>query len=220
MAERLFAERGYDATSLRAVTGEAEVNLAAVHYHFGGKQKLFQAVFERRVAAINRERIDRLDELEASSGVEAPPLDEVLRAFLGPPLRRLRHPDDGERRILQIIGRLQSSTGEHAQALRDVFRGVQERFFPAFHRALPHLSQEDLFWRFHFLIGAMCSFLADPVRIQLLSGGVCDTEEAEPALAHLLAFASGGLRGASVGRRDSSASGAAPERPAGREARP
>jgi AcrR family transcriptional regulator len=46
-AERLFADRGFAATSLRNITGEAGVNLAAVNYHFGSKDALIVAVFER-----------------------------------------------------------------------------------------------------------------------------------------------------------------------------
>ena len=48
-AERLFAERTYSETSLRAITTAAGANLAAVNYHFGSKERLFRAVFHRRV---------------------------------------------------------------------------------------------------------------------------------------------------------------------------
>ena len=49
-AERLFVEHGFEATSLRTITQQAEVNLAAVNYHFGSKDALFQAVHRQRTA--------------------------------------------------------------------------------------------------------------------------------------------------------------------------
>src|SRR5436190_23540529 len=84
-AERLFAERGFDGVSVRAIVAEAEVNLAAVSYHFGSKSELLLAVFRARTKQLNRERRDRLREAQARHGGEAP-LEQILRALLGPPI--------------------------------------------------------------------------------------------------------------------------------------
>jgi AcrR family transcriptional regulator len=67
VAERLFMARGYEGTSMRMITGEAEVNLAAVNYHFGSKEALLREVFRRRLEWLNRERLRALDELEAQA---------------------------------------------------------------------------------------------------------------------------------------------------------
>ena len=83
--------------------------------------------------------------------------------------------------------------------MQEVFREVQARFLPAFHRALPELSQVDLLWRIHFLIGAMCSLLADPPRLKQLTGGLCDTNDPEETLGQLLAFGAAGLRASPSG---------------------
>ena len=66
-AERLFADFGYKATSLRDITSEAGVNLASVNYHFGSKEALLAALLERNFAPVNRRRIELLDALEAST---------------------------------------------------------------------------------------------------------------------------------------------------------
>ena len=55
-AESLFMEHGFEATSLRSITAAAGVNLAAVNYHFGSKEELFQAVLTRRLDPMNQER--------------------------------------------------------------------------------------------------------------------------------------------------------------------
>ena len=67
-AERLFARDGFEATSLRAITAEANVNLAAVNYHFQSKEALVQAVIGRRMGPVNAQRIALLDACEAEAG--------------------------------------------------------------------------------------------------------------------------------------------------------
>jgi AcrR family transcriptional regulator len=195
-AEQLFANRGYEGTSLRALTAAADVNLAAVHYHFGSKKALFRAVFERRVGPVNAERLRLLDQAEAAAGGAPVDLDTLLEAFLGPPLRMSARGDRGFRRFLRIVARMHSSTGEHALALRDVFHEVQRRFFPAFGRSLPHLGERDLYWRMYLVIGAMLNLFADPARLTVLSGGRCKGEDPDEALTELIAFARGALASA------------------------
>src|SRR5262252_2657033 len=103
-AERLFAERGYGATSLRSIIAAAKVNLAAVHYHFHSKQELLDAVLTRRIEPLNRERIALLDELERSAGDGAPPLEAILSALIEPPLRLSRDPSFAT--FVKLMGRI------------------------------------------------------------------------------------------------------------------
>jgi len=202
-AELLFAERGFDGTSLRALTTEAQVNLASVHYHFGNKQGLFAAVFERRIGPVNEERLRLLDEAEARAAGEgrdgrALELSVVLEAFFGPPLRMAAREDPGFRRFLQIVARMHSSGREQALALRNVFHEVLRRFFPAFLRALPHLDERDLYWRLHLLLGSMLALFAEPTRLHVLSDGRCDAQDPEEALRELVTFAIGAMRAPSA----------------------
>ena len=191
-AEELFAEHGYGGTSLRAVTGAAEANLAAVHYHFGGKRELFQAVFARRVHDLNAERLRLLDALEARP--QPPAVEELVEALVAPAVRRAVAGEPGWARFGRLLGRIQSGTGEHFEAIREVFRDVHLRFFPALQRALPHLSEEELFWRVHFLLGAMLSLLVGPDRLAAMSCGLCDASDPDDATAQLTAFLAAGLQ--------------------------
>src|SRR3954453_20324524 len=81
-AERLFVEHGFEATSLRSLTSAAGVNLAAVNYHFGSKEELFQAVLTRRLDPMNQERIDLLAKVEREGGGKALSCEKILFAML------------------------------------------------------------------------------------------------------------------------------------------
>ena len=194
-AEELFGALGFQPTSLRAITAQAEVNLAAVHYHFGGKAALLQAVIERRVGKINAERLQMLDQVEARQP-ESPDLEAVLEAFLAPPLRLAGDPDEGHASFMRLMGRLFSTPGDHA--LRAVFQTVFARFVAALAKAAPHLDQADLLWRFHFLLGSMALHMIDPERIGVASGGLCDSADPEGVLRQMVAHNAAAFRAPAV----------------------
>src|SRR4051812_43041858 len=83
-AEQLFMEHGFEATSLRQLTAAASVNLAAVNYHFGTKEELFQAVLTRRLDPMNQERIELLDRVEREAGDKPPQVEKLIFAMLVP----------------------------------------------------------------------------------------------------------------------------------------
>src|SRR5574340_767840 len=85
-AERLFAEHGFNGTSLRMITAAADVNLAAVNYHFRSKETLIEAVYKRRIGPANEKRLRMLDEYEAAAGDGAVPVENILRALVAPML--------------------------------------------------------------------------------------------------------------------------------------
>ncbi|MEM7049357.1 MAG: TetR/AcrR family transcriptional regulator [Acidobacteriota bacterium] len=152
-AERLFAAHGIARSSLRAITQEAGTNLASVNYHFGSKDALIRAVFARRIRPINGERLRRLDALEAEG---TPSVSQIARAFVAPILRMMRDPDHTPQAIAQLMSRAFSEPGDEVRTILVAeFRPILERFTAAFARVLPHLSAEEIFWRFHFMVGSM-----------------------------------------------------------------
>ena len=154
VAERLFADFGYKATSLRDITSEAGVNLASVNYHFGSKDALLAALLDRRFAPFNHRRLELLDELEASTD-GAVELVDLVRAFLSPPFEL--HPGDTEdrRTLLRLVGRIHSETDDVRAAFITLFEPIISRFTTAFQHALPHLDADEVTWRIHFLVGSM-----------------------------------------------------------------
>jgi AcrR family transcriptional regulator len=154
-AERLFAERGYGATSLRSIIAAAGVNLAAVHYHFRNKEALLDAVLNRRLEPVNRERIAMLDECEQAAGGAPPQLEGVLAAMIVPPLRLGREP--GFAAFVRLMGRV-IADGD-AALIRKHFGGVLERFLQALQRANPALPLEEVQWRAFFALAVMAHTL-------------------------------------------------------------
>src|SRR5689334_14150154 len=104
-AESLFVEHGFEATSLRQLTSAAGVNLAAVNYHFGSKEELFQSVLTRRLDPMNQERIDLLERLERESNGKAIGVEKILSAMLIPALRLARDERRGGKDFLRLLGR-------------------------------------------------------------------------------------------------------------------
>ncbi len=194
-AEQLFAVKGPHATSLRQIIGRAKVNLAAVHYHFGSKDSLLQAVMARRLVPLNAERLALLEEQERKCGRRVIPLRKVLVALVGPALRLSRNSKKGGAVFMQLLGRCFMEPDPKIQAMLD--RQLQEvagRFIPALQRALPKLPPEDFFWRIHFLVGAMAHTMADAERLRTFSGGRCDPDDTEVMIDQLVNFLTAGFK--------------------------
>ena len=104
-AEGLFMVHGYEATSLRAITASAGVNLAAVNYHFGSKEELFQAVLTRRLDPMNQRRLDLLAALERGAHPRPVACDRILGALFIPALELARDRERGGTNFLRLLGR-------------------------------------------------------------------------------------------------------------------
>jgi AcrR family transcriptional regulator len=160
-AEALFMEHGFEATSLRSITATAGVNLAAVNYHFGSKEELFEAVLTRRLDPMNQERVEILDCLEAKAAPGALSCDRILMALFVPALRLARDPARGGKNFLRLLGRAYADPAPFIRHfLSEQYAVMIARFKAAFGRALPHLPRKELSWRLHFIMGALSYTLA------------------------------------------------------------
>ncbi|HVW51122.1 MULTISPECIES: TetR/AcrR family transcriptional regulator [unclassified Trinickia] len=159
-AEDIFIECGYEAMSLRQITSRADVNLAAVNYHFGSKEALIHAMLARRLDTLNVERLKLLDRFEAQLA-DRLTCEHVLGAMFIPALRLSRDPRAGGPAFLRLLGRAYTDPSAFIHDfLNGHYADVAERFFDAFQHALPHLPREELGWRLHFAIGALSGVLA------------------------------------------------------------
>src|SRR4051794_37920404 len=85
-AEALFAGAGPSAVTLRSIAAAADVNVAAVNYYFGSKEKLFEEMFLRRIVPLNEDRLTRLEACTEAAG-GTPTLEDIVTAFVMPALR-------------------------------------------------------------------------------------------------------------------------------------
>jgi AcrR family transcriptional regulator len=180
-AERLFGEQGYAGTSLRQIIAEAGVNLAAIHYHFGNKEELLEHLVARKAGPVNAERLALLDRYESEARGAPVPLEKILKAFLEPPLLRVKENPD----FAKLMGRLYGE-GLMPSIIEKHFHTVVARFTAAFGRALPHLSDQSVALRLQFMAGAMAHTML--FACQLLS------TDAAQLVRELVAFVIGGLR--------------------------
>jgi AcrR family transcriptional regulator len=187
-AEALFMEHGFEATSLRAITTAANVNLAAVNYHFGSKEELFQSVLTRRLDPMNQERVDLLTELEAAAVPHPVPCERILSAMFIPALKLARDPARGGADFLRLLGRAYADPAPFIrQFLSDQYATMIARFKAAFGRALPDLPKRELSWRLHFIMGALSYTLAGADVLKLIGELTPDESVNDEALLQRLA---------------------------------
>jgi len=179
-AEKMFAVDGYDNVSFRSLTAAAGVSLSAIHYHFGSKDALFSEIFARRASLLTDRRLELLEAAIRYGGRPAP-LESILDAFLRPAFEVTR----GDRN--DLFNRLRARVSlEHSATTRHIvsraFDQNDLRFIDELRAALPELKDEDLYWRFHFLVGAMIYTMSDSGQLEGLSGGKCSSTRTDLAL--------------------------------------
>jgi AcrR family transcriptional regulator len=194
-AERLFAERGLDAASVRDITGAAGVNLGAITYHFGTKQRLIAAMFNRHFGPLRQRVHELLEEAEQRAGHEPPPIEELLDALMRPMVEGSFC--TGKRNIpfMRLMGRCQSEPNPQVQRLiRSHMEEIFARFAAALQRVLPGLPREELFWRIQFVMGAMHRALLVSSKDDLPPVKGSEKLDAEGLLRRLVAFAAQGMK--------------------------
>ena len=152
-SEKLFSERGYSGTSLRAIADVAGVNVAAANYHFGSKAQLLEASFQRCIAPINAERLRRLDELQARE--DSPSVRSIVQAFVEPGLEMAR-----TARFPRLAARIFAEPKELSlPLLKRTFSAMAQRYMAVLAQALPSVDEATLRWRFHFMVGCLIQLL-------------------------------------------------------------
>ena len=187
-AETLFMEHGFEATSLRLITASAGANLAAVNYHFGSKEELFQSVLTRRLDPMNRRRLELLTRFESEAAPKPLPCDRILSALLIPALKLARDPARGGKDFLRLLGRAYADPAPFIRRfLAEQYATIIERFKTAFARALPELPKKELSWRLHFIMGALSYTLAGTDALRLIAELTPAEAGNDEALLHRLA---------------------------------
>ena len=189
-AEELFAQQGFASTSLRQVTSRADVNIAAVNYHFGSKDNLVNEVFRRRMDDMSVERLKALKQaVQAHPGA----LEPVLAAFVEPALAMAQDKHGGGAFIRVIARAYAESNDSLRKFLSDQYGHVLRDFAKAIDGCVPGLGKEELYRRLDFLSGALTYAMADFGLIKR-PAGVSEATHRERAAKALIRFAAAGFK--------------------------
>lgn len=155
-ATLLFAERGFAETSLRTITGMAEVNLAAVNYHFGSKKDLIQAVFYRFLSPFCRELDIRLDALEAATPEgQVLAVEDLLKCMFETLLQATEEIHEDPQIFMRLLGLAYTQSQEHLRHyIVAAFGTTYSRFVGLLKQVCPNVGEVEFYWRLYFMLGA------------------------------------------------------------------
>ncbi|MDF0605270.1 TetR family transcriptional regulator [Neisseriaceae bacterium TC5R-5] len=193
VAEQLFAESGFNGVPLRLLTKEAGVNLAAVNYHFGSKEGLFEAIFVQRLAPLIEGCLKELEVLETEQ--QKLTLDSLLQTVIRPCLALAKDPKSGGAIFVRLLSR---TLLENHRQVREMIAGQYgefvQRYLRAFHQALPQLNAEQLAWRMHFAFSVMFNaFAGNDVLKVFTRSEVVSARDPDIIVKHVLPFVTAGL---------------------------
>lgn len=186
--------------------------MAAVNYHFGGRDQLIEVVVKRHIFPVNEERLVRLDLLEKKWPGKLVPLEELLDAFTRPLAVAVRKTDLSEKLFLKLVGRILAMPGDaFPPDILEQLRLLSQRFSKAMARVLPEITTEELIWRMHFLVGAMLHMLGNQDVIAKISDGASGNPTVDVTIARFIRFGAAGLRQGSDAGPDVSVPGGSQE---------
>lgn len=191
-AEDHFSRHGFWGVTIREVAQDAKVDTALLHYYFDTKRGLFDAVFERRAEIINQERIDSIDAYvrEAGNGIT---VEGVIDAFLQPILRRAATGDQCWHNYFALIAQVNNTPAWGGETMGRTFDPVIHHLIDALRKALPESSEQELYWSYHFLSGALTLTLSQTGRIDRLSNGLCKSSDFSAIAQRMAPFIASGF---------------------------
>jgi len=183
--------------TLRDIVAEANVNLAAVNYHFGSKDELIAELFVTRSLALNRERLRELRAAEEAGSGRAD-IADVLRALVGPTLRGCLGPERDRSTAARFMIRASIESVPPIRRIRNREIDHLRKFIVAMRRALPERSEVELYWGLHFALAMAQQTVRDSERLTKLSEAKCDLNDVEGVIARVVDVAVMGLAGNAI----------------------
>jgi AcrR family transcriptional regulator len=193
-AEALFAARGFNGVSVKEIAVAADVDASLLHYYFASKAGLHAAVLGRRSQAVNDARLKSMQAYaEANAGRLT--VEGVLRSYLDPAFALIRNQGAGWREYLTLIAQLNSTPADAIPGSETTpFDPVIRTFIGLLREASPGSSEEEVYWFYHMLSGAITVSWAQTGRIDLLSAGKCRSDDFDSIATAMIATFSRGLQ--------------------------
>lgn len=191
-AEYLFATHGLYGVTLKDVAQAIGVHHTLINYYFADKKALFDAVFARRAAVTSERRMRVLNEYDEATGGN-PTVEGALRAFLDTDLDLYIQGGEGWRNYGALSAQVANTPEWGAQMMDEHFDPVVLRLIDLLKKALPESAEEDIFWGYHFVSGALLLTLARTGRIDKLSGGLCRSDDYAAVKERMARFMAGGF---------------------------
>jgi AcrR family transcriptional regulator len=185
-AERLYADRGFGDVTLRDIVAEANVNLAAVNYHFGSKDELIAELFVTRSLATNRERLNELKAAEEKGGGRAS-IEAIMHALVGPTLRGCLGPDREGSTAARFMIRASIESVPPIRRIKNREVDHLRKFAAAMRRALPGRDDSELYWGLHFALAMAHHTIREKERLTKLSDGKCDLNDVQAIVDRVVA---------------------------------
>lgn len=192
-AEDLFSKHGFYGVTIREVAREAGVDTALVHYYFGAKRDLFDAVFIRRAEVWNNERVDAINRYAARPG-QTMTLEGLLEAFLRPPFEWSLKGGPGWKHYAALVAQTNANPTFGGETMARYFDPAIHRLIELIGQVLPQARDVDLYWGYHNLSGALTLTLGETGRLDRLSGGLCRSGDLDSACDYMVRFAAAGFR--------------------------
>ena len=193
-AERLYADRGFGDVTLRDIVAAANVNLAAVNYHFGSKDELIAELFVTRSLATNRERLNELKAAEEAGGGRAD-IDAIFRALVGPTLRGCLGGDREGSTAARFMIRASIESVPPIRRIKNREVDHLRKFAAAMRRSLPGRDEADLYWGLHFALAMAHHTIRERERLTKLSEGLCDLDDVQGIIDRVVAVSVMALTG-------------------------
>jgi AcrR family transcriptional regulator len=190
-AEALFSQHGFHGVTVREVGREAGVDPALLNYYFDSKRGLFEAVLLRRAEIVNANRLLSMARYEAQA--ETLTVEGCLQAFFEPVLQWWETGGAGWKNYLRLIALVNNTPTWGGETMTRYFDPVIQKLIELMRRVLPDAPDEDLFWSYHFVSGALSLSFAETGRIDQLSGGLCRSGDVQAVRQRMAAFLAPGF---------------------------
>jgi len=191
-AEGLFARHGFYGVTTRQVAAEAGVDTALIHYYFGAKRELFDAVFLRRAEILNQARLASMD-LYVKTHAGGMTVEGVIEAFIDPLLRISQDGGQGWKNYFVLVAQVNNTPVWGGETMTRFFDPVVHRLVETLKAARPDADYGDLYWCYQFLTGSMMLALSETGRIDSLSDGECHSSDLEAVRRRLFAYCAAGF---------------------------